>query len=56
MRINKKEVRMANYMVALWLHQKAITEKVSDFIELAEDVRLSQENWTKFWKLVNYGN
>jgi hypothetical protein len=56
MRINKKEVRMANYMVALWLHQKAITEKVSDFVELAEDVRLSQENWSKFWKLINYGN
>jgi len=56
MRINKKEVRMANYMVALWLHQKAITEKVSDFVELAEVVRLSQENWSKFWKLINYGN
>lgn len=48
--------KLANYMVALWLHQKAITEKVSDFTVLAEDIKLSQESWGKFWKLINYGN
>lgn len=48
--------RIANYMVALWLHQKAITEKVSEFTVLAKETKLSQENWSKFWQLVNYGN
>ena len=45
--------KIANYMVALWLQQKAITEKVEDFVVMAEDSGLSQENWTKFWKLIN---
>jgi hypothetical protein len=44
---------IANYMVALWLYEKAFTEKVSDFTQVAEDIQLSQANWSKFWKLIN---
>lgn len=44
---------IANYMVALWLYEKAVVEPVGEFIKSAEDIKLSQESWSKFWQLIN---